>query len=82
MIILFNSGETPLLYLARRNSSPTIRKILESKNVKENQMLDLSVKSKEGKTVLHYLVENRDEQVKLVLLNVFYFNGNIGNNLC
>jgi hypothetical protein len=58
-----NSGETPLLHLARRNSSPTIRKILESKNVKDNQMLDLSVKSKEGKTVLHYLVENRDEQV-------------------
>ena len=62
-ISLFFPGETPLLHLARRNSSPTIRKILESKNVRDNELLDLSVKSGEGKTVLHYLVENKDEQV-------------------
>ena len=62
-------GETPLLHLARRNSSTSIRKVLESRNVRDNQMLDLSVRSKEGKTVLHYLVEHRDEQNFFSLLD-------------
>jgi hypothetical protein len=55
-----------LLHLARRDSCPTIRKILESKNVRDNEMLDLGVQDKSGKTVLHYLVEHRDEQVPIL----------------
>ena len=58
-----------MLHLARRNSCPTIRKILESKNVLETKLLDLGVKNKDGKTVLHYLVEHRDEQNFFSLLD-------------
>ena len=46
-----------------------MRKILESKNVYENKLLDLSLKTKKGKTALHYLVEHRDEQNFSVLLD-------------
>merc|ERR1712038_319930 len=46
------AGHHPLLYLASRNSRPTIKKILSSKNVKDgNFKLDLEAKDpKNGKT--------------------------------
>ena len=64
-------GYHPLLYLASRNSKPTIKKILASKNVKEgNFKLDLKSKDpRNGKTILHYLVKNRDEEAFRILLD-------------
>ena len=65
------NGYHPLLYLASRNSRSTIKKILASKNVKEgNFRLDLSTKDpNNGKTILHYLVQNRDEEAFRILLD-------------
>ena len=57
------NGETPLLHVASRNNMHTVRHILNAKAVKEGQMLDLGARnSKDGKTLLHYLVENKDEE--------------------
>ena len=64
-------GYYPLLYLASRNSRQTIKKILASKNVKEGIFkLDLNSKDpKNGRTILHYLVKNRDEEAVRILLD-------------
>ena len=57
------NGETPLLHVASRNNMHTVRHILAAKSIKEGQMLDLGARNKvSGKTVLHYLVENKDEE--------------------
>ena len=56
------NGNTPLLKAASRNNMHTVRQILNSKIIKENKFLDLSIKNKAGKTLLHYLVEHRDEE--------------------
>jgi ankyrin repeat protein len=55
-------GNTPLLHVAARNNIHTISHILSSKAVKDNKMLNLGVKNKAGKTVLHYLVDHKDEE--------------------
>ena len=74
-------GYHPLLYLASRNSRPTIKKILSSKNVKEgNFKLDLETKDpKNGKTILHYLVKNRDEEAFNILLDKDELTSEIAN---
>lgn len=51
-------GNTPLLHVASRNNMHTVHHILTSK---ASQMLDLSIRNKRGKTLLHYLVEHKDE---------------------
>ena len=45
------------------------RHILNSKAVKDGQMLDLSIRNSLGKTVLHYLVEHKDEENFRILLD-------------
>ena len=45
------------------------RHILTSKAVKDGQMLDLSIRNRQGKTVLHYLVEHKDEENFRILLD-------------
>ena len=51
-----------MLHAASRNNVHTVREILNCKYVKENRLLDLGIKNKIGKTILHYLVEHRDEE--------------------
>ena len=55
-------GYHPLLYLASRNSKPTIKKVLANKNIREGTIkLDLISKDKKtGRSVLHHLVRNKD----------------------
>lgn len=62
-------GNTPLLHVASRNNVHTVNHILTSKTVKDGKMLDLSLKNRFGKTILHYLVENRDEENFRLLLD-------------
>ena len=64
-----SNGNTPLLHAASRNNGHTVRQILYCQNIKTNKLLDLSVRNRTGKTVLHYLVENRDEENFRVLLD-------------
>ena len=74
-------GYHPLLYLALRNSRPSIKKILASKNVKEG-IFKLDLKSKDpktGKTILHYLVRNRDEDSFRTLLDKDELTAEIAN---
>ena len=75
------NGYHPLLYLASRNSRPTIKKILCSKNVKDgNFKLDLEAKDpKNGKTVLHYLAKNKDEEAFNILLDKDELTSEIAN---
>ena len=63
------NGNTPLLHAASRNNVHTVKHILNCKNIQENKLLDLSIKNKAGKTILHYLVEHRDEENFRNLLN-------------
>ena len=74
-------GYHPLLYLSSRNSRSTINKILASKNVKDgNFKLDLSTKDPtNGKTILHYLVKNRDEDAFRILLDKEELTSEIAN---
>ena len=74
-------GYHPLLHLACRNSRQTIKKILGSKNVKEG-IFKLDLKSKDpknGKTILHYLVINRDEDAFRTLLDKDELTAEIAN---
>jgi len=64
-----SEGNTALLRAASRNNAITVFNILNSKCVKENQMLDLKMKNKHGKSLLHYLVENKDEENFRILLD-------------
>ena len=64
-----SNGNTPLLHAASRNNGHTVRQILYCQNIKTNKLLDLSIRNRTGKTVLHYLVENRDEENFRVLLD-------------
>ena len=65
-----NQGYSALLYLASKNSKPTIKKILASKNVREGHMLDLTIQEKgSGKSVLHYFAIHKDEEAMAAILD-------------
>ena len=76
---LDSDGNTALLRAASRNNVYTVNHILCSKVVKEGQMLDLGHKNKAGKTLLHYLVENKDEENFRILLDKPELTGLVAN---
>lgn len=53
-------GLTPILDCAVRNNSFTISRILSNKSISENNLLDLSTKTKDDKTLFYYLLQNND----------------------
>ncbi len=72
-------GNTPLLHVASRNNMHTVRHILTSKAVKDGHMLDLGIKNNQGRTLLHYLVENRDEENFRCLLDREELTADVAN---
>lgn len=62
-------GNTPLLHVASRNNVYTVNHILTSKAIKDGKMLNLGLRNRHGKTILHYLVENKDEENFRLLLD-------------
>ena len=63
-------GNSPLLRCAMQDSRDTVRKLLASKAAIERHLLDLSIQNNYGRTVLHYLVINRDKHNVRLFLNL------------
>eukprot|EP00095_Tigriopus_kingsejongensis_P006851 maker-scaffold176_size284796-snap-gene-0.15 protein:Tk06851 transcript:maker-scaffold176_size284796-snap-gene-0.15-mRNA-1 annotation:"hypothetical protein COCHEDRAFT_1105320" len=54
------NNNSALMTAAMKNRPAKVEKILGSKNVKENKLLDLTEVDQAGKSVLHYLIEHED----------------------
>ena len=63
-------GNSALLRCAMQDSRDTVRKLLASKAAIERHLLDLSIQNNYGRTVLHYLVINRDKHNIRLFLNI------------
>ena len=63
-------GNSALLRCAMQDSRDTVRKLLASKAAIERHLLDLSIQNNYGRTVLHYLVFNRDKHNIRLFLNI------------
>ena len=63
-------GNSALLSCAQQDSRDTVRKLLASKAAIERHLLDLSIQNNRGRTVLHYLVINRDKHNVRLFLNI------------
>ncbi len=74
------NGNTPVLHAAMRNSIHTVSAVLNSKAVKDGNMLDLGIKNKFGKTVLHYLVQHKDEENFRLLLDHSGLTADVANS--
>ena len=63
-------GNSALLRCAMQDSRDTVRRLLASKAAIERHLLDLSIQNNYGRTVLHYLVFNRDKHNIRLFLNI------------
>ena len=64
---MVNSDNTDISLVVSRD---TVRRLLSSKAAIERHLLDLSIQNNRGRTVLHYLVINRDKHNVRLFLNI------------